>query len=76
MALNKYSKNDLAKNWRMYRMIISADFNFNFADDRNIPLIDFFNEALGLTMSNNRILSTAKCKTMIDAIFSQYFHKF
>ena len=23
-------------------MILSADFNLNFADDRNIPVIDFF----------------------------------
>ena len=41
-------------------MILSADFNFNFADERNIPVTDFFNEALGLTMSNVRKLSTAK----------------
>ena len=25
-------------------MTLSADFNFNFANDRNIPVIDFFNE--------------------------------
>ena len=29
-----------------------------------------------LTMSNNGKLSTAKCKTMIGAIFTRYFHTF
>ena len=57
-------------------MILSADFNLNFSDDRNIPVIDFSNEALGLTMSNDRKLSTVKYKTTIDAIFTRYFHKF
>ena len=41
-------------------MILRADFNFNFSDNRNIPEMDFFNEALGLTMSNDRKLSKAK----------------
>ena len=45
-------------------MILSADFNFNFADDRNIPVIDFFNEALGLTMSNDRKLRNTKQRSM------------
>ena len=40
--------------------ILSTDFNFSFPDNRNIPVIDFLNEALGLTMSNDRKLSTAK----------------
>ena len=43
--------------------MICTDFNFNFAEDRNIPAIDFFNEASHLTVSNDRKLSTAKCKT-------------
>ena len=51
-------------------MILSADFNINFADDRNVPVIDFFNEALGLTMPIDRKLSTAKYKTMINAVFT------
>ena len=41
MRALKYTKNNLAKNWTVYHMILSADFNFNFADDRNIPVIDF-----------------------------------
>ena len=54
----KYSKNDLAKDWRVYRKILSADFNFNFADYRNIPETDFYNEAFGLNKSNDQKLST------------------
>ena len=57
-------------------MILRADFNFNFSDNRNIPEMDFFNEALGLTMSNDRKLSSAKYKTTIDAVFTRYFHIF
>ncbi|GFW77375.1 uncharacterized protein TNCV_2497681 [Trichonephila clavipes] len=35
-------------------MILSGDFNINFADDKNLSLIEFLNETLGLTMSNDR----------------------
>ncbi|GFS61783.1 hypothetical protein TNCV_4345031 [Trichonephila clavipes] len=38
-------------------MILSGDFNINFADDKNLSLIEFLNETLGLTMSNDRKLS-------------------
>ena len=73
----KYLKKDLAKNCIMNAlMIFSRDINVNFADDRNIPVIDFFNKALGLTMSNDRILSTAKYKITVGAIFTRYFHNF
>lgn len=57
-------------------MILSGDFNINFADDKNLPIIEFLNEALGLTMSNDRKLSTTKYKTTIDAVFTRYLHKF
>ena len=43
-------------------MILSTDFNFNFADHKNKPVIDFFNEALGLTMSNDRIQNNDRCR--------------
>ncbi|GFV57764.1 ATP-dependent DNA helicase [Trichonephila clavipes] len=39
-------------------MILSGDFNINFADDKNLSLIEFLNETLGLTMSNDRKVST------------------
>lgn len=38
-------------------MILSGDFNINFAEDENLMLIKFLNEALGLTVSNNRKLN-------------------
>ena len=41
-------------------MTLSADFNFNFADDRNTPVIDFSNEALRLTPSSDRKFSNAE----------------
>ena len=41
-------------------MILSADFNFNFADDKNISVIDFSNEALRLTPSSDRKFSNAE----------------
>ncbi|KAK0170670.1 hypothetical protein PV328_008495 [Microctonus aethiopoides] len=37
-------------------MILSGDFNINFADDKNLPLIEFLNETLNLNMSNDRKL--------------------
>ena len=50
-------------------MILSVDFIFNFVDDRNIPVIDFFSEALCLSMSSDRKLSIATYKTTIDPVF-------
>ena len=49
-------------------MTLSGDFNINFAEDKNLPLITFLNETLGLTMSNDRELNTAKYRTTIDAV--------
>ena len=58
-------------------MILSADFSFNFADDRNMPVIDFFQWCIVFNyMSNDRKLSAAKYKTTIDAVFTWYFHEF
>ncbi|GFX28795.1 uncharacterized protein TNCV_4250341 [Trichonephila clavipes] len=57
-------------------MILSGDFNINFADDKNLSLIEFLNETLGLTMSNDRKVSTTKYKTTIDAVFIRYLDKF
>ena len=57
-------------------MILSGDFNINFAHDENLPLIEFLNEALTLNMSNDRKLSTKKHKTTIDAVFTWYLVEF
>ena len=57
-------------------MILSGEFNINFAENKNLPLITFLNETLGLTTSNDRKLNTKKYKTTIDADFIQYLDKF
>lgn len=57
-------------------MILSGDFNTNFADDSSQPLIDFLYNKLGLTMSNNRNISTTRYGTTIDAVFSRYLDRF
>lgn len=57
-------------------MILSGDFNINFADDKNLPLLKFFKNVFGLNMSNDRNLSTARYKTTIDAVFTRYLNKF
>lgn len=57
-------------------MILSEDFNINFADDKNLPLIEFSNKTLNLNMSNDRKHSTTKYKTTIDAVFTRYLDKF
>ncbi|GFW42536.1 uncharacterized protein TNCV_4257301 [Trichonephila clavipes] len=67
---------DLAKKFDDIPMILSGDFNINFADDKNLSLIEFLNETLGLTMSNDRKVSTTKYKTTIDAVFIRYLDKF
>lgn len=57
-------------------MILSGDFNINFADDKNLPLIEFLNKEFRLTMSNDRNLSTTRYKTTIDAVFTRYLDRF
>jgi hypothetical protein len=50
--------------------------HINFADDKNLPLIEFLNKEFQLTMSNDRHLSTTRYKTTIDAVFPRYLHRF
>ena len=57
-------------------MILSGDFNINFADDKNQSLIEFLNNEFGLTMSNGRNFSTTKYKTTIDAVFNRHLNRF
>ena len=40
-------------------MILSGDSNINFAEDKNLPLITFLNETLGLTMSNGPMIESS-----------------
>ncbi|XP_037958820.1 uncharacterized protein LOC119688206 [Teleopsis dalmanni] len=59
-----------------YTMILSGDFNINFADVKNQSLIEFLYQEFDLTMSNDRNLSTTKYKTTIDAVFTRYINRF
>ncbi|KAK0074197.1 hypothetical protein PV325_008649 [Microctonus aethiopoides] len=38
-------------------MVLSGDFNINFADDKNLPLIEFLNEEFGLRIYHKPIVS-------------------
>lgn len=41
-------------------MVLSVDFNVNFADDKNLLLIEFLNETLDLSMTNDREMQYGK----------------
>ena len=53
-------------------MILSGDFNF--AEDKYLPLITFMKYTLGLTMYNDRKLNITKYKTN-DAVLIRYLDK-
>lgn len=61
------------KNWDEIPMIMSGDFNVNFAKPEAQPLIDFLDNNLKLKM--NKTISTAKSGTTIDAVFCRYLEK-
>lgn len=50
-------------------MILSGDFNVNFASAEAKPLIDFLNDKLQLQMTNDRTEATTRSGTTIDARF-------
>ncbi|GFW49370.1 ATP-dependent DNA helicase [Trichonephila clavipes] len=62
----------LNKNYDKIPMILSGDFNVNFALDKSLPLIEFLKDNFPLSLQNNRIISTTKSNTTIDAVFSRY----
>ena len=62
----------LRKDYDKVPMILSGDFNVNFALDTAVPLIDFLNTTFNLKMCNNRTESTTRSKTTIDAVFQRY----
>lgn len=62
----------LGKNYDKIPLIISGDFNVNFAKDDAQPLIDFFKNELCLIMNNSRYEATTRGGTTIDALFSRY----
>lgn len=57
-------------------MILSGDFNTNFSENSSQQLIDFLNNELSLSMSNDRKVSTTRYGTTIDAVFTRYLHRF
>ncbi|GFT88454.1 uncharacterized protein TNCV_262531 [Trichonephila clavipes] len=63
----------LNKNYDKIPMILSRDFNVNFALDKSLQLIEFLKDNFTLSLQNNRI-STTKSNTTIDAVFSRYLN--
>ncbi len=53
-------------------LIVTGDFKVNFNHADSLPLLNFFQVHLNLTMNNNRELPTTRGGTTIDAVFSRY----
>lgn len=64
----------LNKNYNVVPLILSGDFNINFAHQSAHPLIEFLLNKLNLNMNNNRNQATTKSGTTIDAIFTRYLN--
>ncbi|GFV89503.1 ATP-dependent DNA helicase [Trichonephila clavipes] len=58
-------------NYDKIPMILSGDFNVNFALVKSLQLIEVLKDNFTLSLQNNRI-STTKSNTTIDAVFSRY----
>ncbi len=56
-------------------LIVAGDFNINFADEHSLPLLTFFKDKLNLIMNNNRMQSTTRGGTTIDAVFWRYINE-
>ena len=52
-----------------FSTILVGDFHVNFNSDYGDSVLKFFQENWGLTMVNERSLSTTKNQTCVDAIF-------
>lgn len=62
----------LRKNWGELPMIMSGDFNVNLAKPEAQPLIDFLQDKFQLTLNSDRMISTTRSGTTIDAVFCRY----
>ena len=62
----------LGRNSHKIPLILSGDFNINFADEKSEPLKQFFLGKFNLTMNNNPSQSTTNYGTTIDAVFTQF----
>lgn len=56
-------------------MILSGDFNVNFAEERSKTLISFLKEKLNLNMVNDCEVPRTRCGTTIDAVFHRYLDR-
>ncbi|GFT93321.1 retrovirus-related Pol polyprotein from transposon 17.6 [Trichonephila clavipes] len=61
----------LNKNYDKIPMILSGDFNVNFALDKSLQLIEFLKDNFTLSLQN-RIILTTKSNTIIDAVLLRY----
>ncbi|XP_071578498.1 uncharacterized protein [Temnothorax nylanderi] len=62
----------LGKNYDKVPMILSGDFNINFASREAQPLVKFLELKLNLKINNDPAISTTKFGTTIDVVFSRY----
>ena len=62
----------LGRNSHKIPLILSGDFNINFADEKSEPLKQFFLEKFNLTMNNSPSQSTTNYGTTIDAVFTRF----
>jgi len=66
----------LNKNWGELPMILSGDFNVNFATAEGQSLIDFLTNQFELTMNSDKAISTTRGGTTIDAVFCRNLKTF
>ncbi|GFY18427.1 uncharacterized protein TNCV_2396551 [Trichonephila clavipes] len=52
-------------------MILSGDFNVNFASDKFLKLVEFLKDKLNLSMKNSPQTSTTRSVTTIDGVFTR-----
>lgn len=62
----------LRKDYHKIPMILSGDFNVNFALDKSIKLVEFLKDNLNLSIQNDKKISTTKSNTTIDAVFTRF----
>lgn len=62
----------LRDNLDEFPMILTGDFNVNFATNDSIPLTTFLEQKFDLKINNKLTESTTRYGTTIDAVFSRY----
>lgn len=53
-------------------MVLSGDFNVNFASPESEPFITMLREKFNLKMNNDRSISTTESGTTLDVVFTRY----